>query len=73
MNELIQDWNTIEVSTKSTSSIGIFTIQFHLHHNSTARSNDNFLKQFWYIVYLDKILKHTQTNSDFKKITSQSD
>lgn len=32
MDELIVDRNTIEISTKSTSTIGIVTIHFHLQH-----------------------------------------
>lgn len=34
MDELIVDRNTIEISTKSTSTIGIVTIHFHLQHMS---------------------------------------
>lgn len=33
MDELIVDRNTIEISTKSTSTIGIVTIYFHLQHH----------------------------------------
>lgn len=34
MNELIEDWNTIEVSTEPTSTIGIVLIEFDLHQHS---------------------------------------
>lgn len=33
MNELIVDGNTTEVSTKSTGTISIVMIQFHLQHS----------------------------------------
>lgn len=43
MDELIVDWNTIEVSTEPTSSISIVIVQFHLQHSNTARGCDKLL------------------------------